>query len=72
MLTRKKALVLNKKGNTTGYTDQVNCVASLIYLTSLEEKEDKNQYNTLYVGGPWVQYKKHKKLVKVLPLQLLN
>ena len=35
LLTRTKALVLNKKVDTKGYTDQVNCVSSIICLTSL-------------------------------------
>ena len=28
----------------------------LICLKSVEKKEDRDQYNNLYVGGPWVAY----------------
>ena len=52
LLTREKALALNKKIDTSSYTDQVNCVSSLLCQNSLEKNEDIDQYNNLYVGGP--------------------
>ena len=56
LLTRDEALALNKKIDTSGYTDQVNCLSSLICPKSVEKNEDRDQYNNLYVGGPWVSY----------------
>ena len=55
---------MNKKVDATGYTNQVNCVSYLICLTLLEEKDDIDQYNTLYVAGPWVAYKNAHEISK--------
>ena len=50
--TREKALTLNKKLETTGYSDQVNSVSSLVSLKSMKEQEDWDNHNNLYVAGP--------------------